>query len=135
MSDTPRRIAIVDDDPHVRGALNSLFRSCGFVSKAYSSPREFLASARDDLPDCAIFDLQIPGMTWLELQRELLRQDIRLPIIILTGHVDAALRKQCEAAGAVAFLTKPPDEAALFAAIDAACRITGSYGFDGAPRS
>jgi FixJ family two-component response regulator len=135
MGETPRRIAIVDDDPLVRGALDNLFRSSGFVSKAFSSARDFLASVSEDLPDCAILDLQIPGMTWLELQQALLRQDIRVPIIILTGHVDPTLRKQCEAAGAIAFLTKPPDEAALFEAIDTACRIAGLRGSDGTPRS
>jgi FixJ family two-component response regulator len=134
MAETPRLIAIVDDDPHVRSALNSLFRSSGFASKEFGSVRDFLVSLSGGLPDCIIVDLQMPGMTWLELQQELRGQDIRLPFIIMTGHFDPELRKECEAAGAIAFLTKPPEEAALFAAIDAACGIKGSCLSDGARR-
>jgi len=134
MTETPRLVAIVDDDPYVRNALGSLLKSSGFASRAFSSVRDFLASLSEGLPDCAIVDLQMPGMTWLELQQELRRQDTRLPIIIMTGHFDPELRKQCEAAGAIAFLPKPPTVDALFAAIDAACKIRESYMSDGAAR-
>jgi FixJ family two-component response regulator len=134
MAETPRLVAIVDDDPFVRGALDSLLRSSGLASRAFGSVREFLASLSEGLPNCVIVDLQMPGMTGLELQRELRRQDTHLPIIIMTAHVDPELRSQCEAAGAIAVLPKPPTEAALFAAIDAACGIEGSYISDGAPR-
>lgn len=134
MTEPPRLIAIVDDDPYVRGALESLLRSSGFASRPFSSVRDFLGSLGEGLPNCVIVDLQMPGMTGLELQQELRRQDTRLPIIIMTAHLDPELRKQCEAAGAIAFLPKPPTEAALFAAIDAACKVQGSYLSDGVPR-
>jgi FixJ family two-component response regulator len=134
MTETPRLIAIVDDDPYVRNALGSLLKSSGFASRAFSSVRDFLASLSEGLPDCIIIDLHMPGMTWLELQQELRREETRLPIIIMTGHFDPELRKQCEAAGAIAFLPKPPTVDALFAAIYAACKIRESYMSDGAPR-
>jgi len=134
MTETPRLIAIVDDDPYVRGAMESLLRSSGFAARAFGSVRDFLASLGEDLPNCVIVDLQMPGMSGLELQQELQRRDNRLPIIIMSAHFDPELRKKCEAAGAIAFLPKPPTEAALFAAIDAACRIRESYTSDGTPR-
>ena len=131
MSEAQRRIAIIDDDPHVRDAMDRLLVSSGFAARAFSSVQDFLASLSEGLPDCVIVDLQMPGMTWLELQEELRRRDIGLPIIIMTGHFDPALRQRCEAAGAMALLPKPPEEAALFAAIDAACRIRRSSMPDG----
>src|SRR5262245_24624915 len=100
MTETPRLIAIIDDDPYVRDALDRLLRASGFAARAFSSVRDFLASPSEDLPDCVIVDLQMPGMTWLELQEEFRCRDIGLPIIIMTGHFDPALRKRCEAAGA-----------------------------------
>jgi FixJ family two-component response regulator len=113
-------IAIVDDDPSVLKALARLLVTRSFAIKTYSSAPQFLASLPEGLPDCLIADLQMPEMTGLELQFNLARRGVQIPIIIITAHDDAGMRERCKSAGAVAYLSKPVQDASLFAAIDAA---------------
>jgi len=118
-------IAIVDDDPSVLKALSRLLGAHGLRAKTYRSARLFLASLADELPNCLILDLQMPEMTGLELQQALAREGIRIPTIIITAHDEPGMREQCKAAGAIAFLPKPVQDASLFAAIEAARRFKG----------
>ena len=116
-------IAVVDDDPAVLKGLSRLLRVRGFHAKTYTSAKEFLAILPDGLPQCLILDLQMPEMGGLELLQQLTRTGIHIPTIIITAYGDGAVRKRCKDAGAIAFLTKPLQEAPLFAAIDDASRI------------
>lgn len=113
-------IAILDDDLFVLKALARLLRAHGFEVKTYSSAREFLAVLPAGLPECLIVDLQMPEMTGLELQCHLARSTVRIPTIVISAHNEAGARERCESAGAVAFLPKPLQAAALLAAIESA---------------
>jgi FixJ family two-component response regulator len=115
-------IAIVDDDPSVLKALARLLGTRSLSARTYRSGRQFLASLAEGLPDCLIIDLQMPEMTGLELQQDLARKDVRIPIIIITAHDETGMRERCKAAGAIAFLSKPLQDTSLFAAIEAASR-------------
>ena len=120
MAETSGWIAVVDDDPSVLKALGRLLRSRALHAKTYGSGREFLAALPDGLPQCLIVDLQMPEMSGVELQQHLTHSGIHIPTIVITAHGDAGTRERCEAAGAVAFLQKPLQGAALFAAISRA---------------
>ena len=113
-------IAIIDDDPSVLRALARLLRTRALVAKTYVSALEFLTALRGDLPECLILDLQMPEMSGLELLQHLARQDMQVPVIIITAHGDSEARERCQSAGAVAFLPKPVQDSSLFAAIEAA---------------
>jgi FixJ family two-component response regulator len=113
-------IAIVDDDPSVLKGLSRLLRVHGFKAKTYGSAKEFLATLPGGLPQCLILDLQMPEMGGLELLQQLTSTGIQIPTIIITAHGDIAVRNRCERAGVIVFLTKPLQEAPLFAAIDEA---------------
>jgi len=110
-------VAIVDDDAAVRRALTRLLGASGIEALAYESADAFLASLDARVPACAIFDLVMPQMTGLELQQELLDRRIAMPVIIITGHETPGAEQYCRAAGVVAYLRKPVNGAALFAAI------------------
>jgi FixJ family two-component response regulator len=106
MSTTPL-IHVVDDDPSMRTALLRLLGAAGFEARGYSSTGEFLLQPLPDRPGCLLLDLRLPGPSGLELQEALLRRQVTLPIVFLTGHgnVDSSVRAM--KAGAVDFLTKP----------------------------
>ena len=122
MAEASHWIAIVDDDPSVLKALTRLLRTRAIHAKPYASAQEFLAALPDGLPECLILDLQMPGMSGLELQQHLARKGIRIPTIIITAHGDTGLRIRGQSAGAIAFLLKPLQDAALFAAIEKAVK-------------
>ncbi len=110
----------MDDDPSVLKALARLLRARTFEVRTYTSARDFLTALPDGLPECLIVDLQMPGMTGLELQRHLSRTGVQIPTIVITAHDEAGARERCEAAGASAFLSKPLQDTSLLAAIVAA---------------
>ena len=111
-------ISVVDDDFLMQESTTRLLRSFKFNVKALASAEEFLNS--DSLAEtaCLILDLRLPGMSGLELQRQLISQNRRMPIIFVTGQGDETQRTQALAAGAVAFLYKPFDEHDLLNAIN-----------------
>jgi FixJ family two-component response regulator len=111
-------IAIIDDDPSVLKALSRLLRTRAFDARTYGSAQEFLAALPSGLPECLIVDLQMPGMSGLELMQHLRSRDIRVPTIVITAHGDTGLRQRCKSAGAIAFLVKPLQDTALFTALD-----------------
>ena len=116
------KIAILDDDAGVLAALTSLVRSLGFEARAYACAEDFLRDARDD-PDCLISDIEMPGLTGDALQRLLIEGGRSVPMIFMTAFVRPEVRERVLAAGALAFLEKPVDGAAiarhLAAALDA----------------
>jgi FixJ family two-component response regulator len=112
-------IAIVDDDESVRAAMSSLVRSLGYQACEFASAEDFLASPRQDTA-CLIADVQMPGMSGLELQDTLLAQDRCLPIIFITAFPADRIRKRAEAAGAMGFFSKPVDSQTIIRCLDAA---------------
>ncbi len=113
-------VAIVDDDEAVRESLPDLLREFGFLSHAYSSAEEFLASDGVDQTKCLILDIAMAGMTGLALQRELKACKRDIPIVFITGTKDEAVRAQAFQQGAVAVLLKPFSDTALLDALNAA---------------
>jgi FixJ family two-component response regulator len=105
-------IAIVDDDEAVREATKALVRSVGYNALTFGSADEFLKSEQIHDTSCLITDLQMPGMSGVDLQDHLIARGHRIPIIFITGYPDENVRARAMKAGAVAFLRKPvnPDD-------------------------
>jgi FixJ family two-component response regulator len=100
-------VFIVDDDADVRESLQELLESVGLHSQSFGTAREFLAVERGDTPSCLILDVRLPGISGLELQHELRKGRISIPIIFLTAHADVPMSVKAMKSGAVEFLTKP----------------------------
>ena len=113
-------IAIVDDDPSVREGLSSLIRSAGLQAETFASAQEFLARPAAEAPSCLVLDLQLPGLSGLDLQKRMAEVGMEIPIVFLTGHGNIPASVQAMKAGAVEFLTKPFDEQDLLQAIQEA---------------
>jgi FixJ family two-component response regulator len=112
-------IAIVDDEEPVRKALKRLLRASGLEAESYASGKDFLDANAQRRPDCVVLDLHMPGMSGLEVLRELRAQHSALPAVMITAYDEPATREQCLAAGAAAYLRKPLDERLLLNAISA----------------
>src|SRR5215475_12183519 len=110
-------VFVVDDDAAIRDSLRRLISSVGFKVEVFPSARAFLGARRPDAPGCLILDVRLPGLSGLDLQRELAASDAELPIIFLTGHGDIPMSVRAMKAGAVEFLTKPFREQELLDAI------------------
>ena len=115
-------ISIVDDDEAVRLALRSLVRSLGYVSNVFSSAEEFLESPDLNETSCLISDVQMPGMSGIELQSRLNRLDCRTPVIFVTAFPDERNRARALEAGAIGFMEKPFEGRALIELIETALR-------------
>jgi FixJ family two-component response regulator len=113
-------ISIVDDDDSLRNSLNNLIRSVGFRVQGFSSAEGFLNWNQLHDTGCLILDVRMPGMSGLDLQRQLVATNCRIPIIFITSHGDGDARARALEAGAVDFLYKPFREEALLKAIDLA---------------
>jgi FixJ family two-component response regulator len=113
-------VFVVDDDESVRNSLRRLLMSVGLAVEVFPSARAFLDSARADAPACLVLDVQLPGLSGLDLQTELTNMDAALPIVFLTGHGDIPMSVKAMKAGAVEFLTKPFRERDLVDAIRSA---------------
>jgi FixJ family two-component response regulator len=113
-------IAIVDDDSSVRKGLERLIRSVGWKTETFGSAQEFLASPRINAPTCIVLDLQLPGLSGLELQKQMSEAGVETPIVFLTGHGDIPASVKAMKAGAIEFLTKPVEEQDLLNAIQEA---------------
>ena len=119
MSD-PFLISIIDDGESVREALWGLVRSVGFAVSTFGSAEEFVNSDQLGSADCLILDVCMPGMSGIELQRQLVAGDYGVPVILITAHEDEGIRAQAIEVGAEAVLIKPFSEEALLNAIHAA---------------
>ncbi len=106
-------VYVVDDDVSVRKAMTRMFKSLGLEVATFSTAREFLDCRQKDVPGCLILDVQMPGLTGLELQEELVAHQVDLPIVFMTGHGDIPMTVKAMRSGAVDFLPKPVDEQQL----------------------
>jgi FixJ family two-component response regulator len=113
-------VFVVDDDASVREALSSLIRSIDLNVETFSSAREFLQHKRPDVPACLVLDVRLPGLSGLDLQRELVTAKNGIPIIFITGHGDVPMSVRAMKAGAVEFLIKPFRDQELLDAIQQA---------------
>ncbi len=100
-------VFVVEDDSSMRPALESLIRSVGLRVQAFGSGREFLEQPRTGAPSCLVLDVRLPGLSGLDLQRQLTAAGVPIPIIFITGHGDIPMTVQAMKAGALEFLTKP----------------------------
>src|ERR1700758_596102 len=111
---------VVDDDRLMREMLSSLFRSIGLRVRLFESAQEILQSELEDAPSCLVLDIRMPRLSGFDLQAELAKSNIRIPIIFLTGHGDVSTSVRAMKAGAVDFLTKPFHEQEMLDAVTAA---------------
>jgi len=107
MSDPEGMIFIVDDDSLVRESVADLLTAAGFAAQTFGSATEFIQAKRPDVSACLILDVELPDLSGLDLQTDLTKSGIELPIIFLTGHGDIPKSVRAMKAGAVEFLTKP----------------------------
>jgi len=120
MNEENALVFVVDDDTSVRESLRNLIRSAGLSVQTFSSAQEFLASPRPKAPSCLVLDVQLPGLSGLDLQQELAKGGIQIPIIFITGHGDIPMSVRAMKAGALEFLTKPVNDDDLLDAIQQA---------------
>jgi FixJ family two-component response regulator len=120
MMATKATIFIVDDDPSIRVALENLVSSIGQPVETYAAAQDFLRDCPRNPAGCLVLDVQMPGLSGLDLQSELSHAGIYLPIIFITGHGDVPTTVRAMKAGAVEFLTKPVSDSELLTAIDQA---------------
>lgn len=122
-------VAIVDDEESIRKSLRRLFMAAELDAAVYASGQEFLDSLPERQPDCLVLDLQMPGLTGLEVQRVLAGARVRFPTVIITAHDEPETRVRCLSAGAAAYLCKPlHDEMLLEAIADVIGRGTQAVG-------
>jgi FixJ family two-component response regulator len=123
----PRRqriVFVIDDDPLVRGALSSLFRSVGLRVEVFESATELLQHQLPDVPSCLVLDIRLPRLSGLDLQAELRASGVMIPIIFITAHGDIPMSVRAMKAGAIDFLPKPFRDQEM---LDA---VTGALGRD-----
>lgn len=113
MKESEAMVFVVDDDPSVRTALHRLIRSVGMQVEIFKTAKEFLSRPHYEGPSCLVLDVRMPGLSGLDLQEELAKADLTLPIIFITGHGNIPMSVRAIKAGAVDFLEKPFDDQAL----------------------
>ncbi len=124
MSDPTQIVFVVDDDPSIRESLSLLFNSARYDVQTFASAKEFLESECDTSgPACLILDVKMPGLSGLDLQKELESRNYIIPIIFITGHGDIPMGVQAMKKGAVDFLLKPFDDGELLVAVKEALLI------------
>ena len=117
MNEKNALVFIVDDDRDTRESLRNLIRSAGLSAQTFSSAQEFLAAERPKAPGCLVLDVQLPGLSGLDLQQELAKAGVKIPIIFITGYGDIPTSVRAIKAGALEFLTKPVNREDLLHAI------------------
>ena len=118
MSDTGTLVYVVDDDASAREGVAGLLRSAGLTAKTFASGEEFLAAPPPKTPSCLLLDVNLPGVSGLDVQQKLAKAAVHMPIIFVTGHGDIPTTVRAVKAGAVDFLTKPFDDEELLNAIE-----------------
>src|SRR5882724_4646069 len=107
MNKAEQLVFVIDDDPSMRTAIRELIEAVGLSCQTFESGQELLEAKLPDLPSCLVLDVRLPGLSGLNLQRELTERGIHIPIIFITGHGDIPMSVQAMKAGAMEFLTKP----------------------------
>ncbi len=118
-------VAVVDDEEPVRRALERLLRSSGIETRAFASGGAMLEDLARREPDCVILDLHMPGMSGFEVQDRLAEREIRIPVIVMTGHDTPESCGRATSGGAAAYLRKPVDGEELLAAVRTAVEGAG----------
>jgi DNA-binding NtrC family response regulator len=113
-------VCVIDDESSIRKSLSNLLRSAGLKVQAFASAQEFLTNWPREAPGCLVLDIQLPGISGLDLQQELAGDDAQIPIIFITGHGDIPMSVRAMKAGAFEFLTKPFRDEDLLSAVDQA---------------
>lgn len=113
MKESEPLIFVVDDDESVRKALNRLIKSVGMNVETFATAQDFLSRQHYEGPSCLVLDVRMPGLSGLDLQQELAKADLTLPIIFITGHGNIPMSVRAIKAGAVDFLEKPFEDQAL----------------------
>ncbi|HSD61003.1 MAG TPA: response regulator [Burkholderiales bacterium] len=120
-------VYVVDDDYDVRASLALLLRSVGLEAQCFESAAALLAVVGPECAGCVVADVRMPGMSGLELQRELARRGIALPLLMITGHADVPTAVQAMKSGALDFLQKPFSDQALLDRVHAALRLDAEH--------
>ena len=115
-------VAVVEDDESYRAAVQRLLKSAGLPVRSFASAEDFLKSGQQEGTGCLIADIQMPGMSGLDLQAKLNAEHCPIPIIFITAHGDEEMRLQAMRAGAVKFLAKPFDGAILLDSVRVALK-------------
>jgi DNA-binding NtrC family response regulator len=122
MNERKPLVCVVDDESSIRESLSNLLRSAGRKVQAFASAQEFLANWPRETPSCLVLDIQLPGISGLDLQQELAGGDAQIPIIFMTGYGDIPMTVRAMKAGAIEFLTKPFRDGDLLSAVDQAIK-------------
>ena len=121
MAESIPTVFVVDDDPSIRESLSLLLSSEGYSFKTFASAKEFLESEHSTSdPACLVLDVKMPGLSGLDLQKELTSRNYAIPVIFITGHGDIPMSVQAMKKGAVDFLSKPFDDDQLLEAVKVA---------------
>jgi FixJ family two-component response regulator len=121
-SESKAIVFVVDDDLSVRQGLERLLRAVGWRVETFASAQEFLAHQRENIPSCLVLDVRLPGLSGLELQKQIMEANREIPIVFITGHKDVPTSVRAMKAGAVEFLVKPFSEQDLLDAIEQAIK-------------
>ena len=120
MNETLPIVFVVDDESAVGVSVKRLLHSVGIEARLFTSATEFLRTKRPDAPGCIVLDVRLPDLSGLDLQQELAKANVDLPVIFVTGHADIPMTVRAMKAGAVEFLTKPFHEQELLEAVQRA---------------
>ncbi len=120
-------VFIVDDDARMRAAMQRLLKTVGLYSESFSTPQDFLRQKLPDSPTCLVLDVRLPGMSGLEVQRQLKEAGAQIPIIFITSHGDIPMTVKAMKSGAVEFLTKPFRDQDLLDAIHQALKSNAEW--------
>ena len=120
MTEENQTVFIIDDDPSVRAAIERLVKAIGLSVETFESGQDFLQSRLPEAPSCVVLDVRLPGLSGLNLQKEMIDRGICIPVIFITAHGDIPMSVQAMKAGAVDFLTKPFRDQDLLDAIEQA---------------
>ena len=120
MSDEQALISIIDDDASLRTALTGLVRSLGYRANAFASAEDFLAAGAALHSACVLSDIQMPGLSGIELKRQLMRDGLNVPVIMITARTEAGLHERAMASGALCVLQKPFAAEALIRCLEKA---------------
>lgn len=125
ITDVAALVTVVDDDESMREAIMSLLKSVGFRVLAFATAEDFLNEVEDNIPDCLILDVRMPGISGLDLQQVLIEKTAYCPIVFISAHSEEGAQEKALAAGAIDFILKPFSEDSLLEAVSLAIASSG----------